>query len=92
MGVFRVWSNVSCFRDLRGSVQFSPLADWVVGEHEGRFSRVPLPVFVCLFVCLFVRFAGGTDEQFWHGPGCSLVDVVRPDVSAADHDIAYPSR
>ena len=35
--------------------------------HEGRFSRDPLPVFS----------AGGHHEQFWHGQGCPLVDVVR---------------
>ena len=27
------------------SVQFSLLSDWVVGGHDGRFSRNPLPVF-----------------------------------------------
>ena len=27
------------------TVQFSPLSDWVVGEHEERFSRDPVPVF-----------------------------------------------
>ena len=34
---------------LQGSLQFSPLADWVLGGggggHKGRFSRNPLPVF-----------------------------------------------
>ena len=27
------------------TLQLSPLTDWVVGEHEGRFSTDPLPVF-----------------------------------------------
>ena len=51
------------------SVQFSPLTYWVVGGvrgHDGRFSRYPLPVFS----------AGGPFEQFWHGQGCPLFDVV----------------
>ena len=38
-------------------VQLRPLTDWVVGVHEGRFSRDALPVFS----------AGGPCEQFWHG-------------------------
>ena len=53
------------------SVQFSPLTDWVVGGgggHEGRFSRYLLPDFS----------AGGPCEQFWHGQGCPLFDVVHP--------------
>ena len=33
------------------------------GEHEGRFSGGPLP---------------GACEQFWHGQGCPVVDVVHP--------------
>ena len=36
------------------------------GGHEGRFSRDSLPVF----------FAGGHCQQFWHGQGCPLFDVV----------------
>ena len=36
--------------------------------HEGRFSRDPLPVFS----------AGGPCEQFWHGQGCPVFDVVHP--------------
>ena len=48
------------------SVQFSRLTDWVVGGHEERFSRDPLPV------CC----TGGHCEQFWHGLGCPLFDVV----------------
>ena len=36
--------------------------------HEGRFSRDPLPV----------HSAGGHREQFWHGQGRSLSDVVCP--------------
>ena len=35
---------------------------------DGRFSRDPLPVFS----------AGGPCEQFWHGHGCPLFDVVHP--------------
>ena len=38
------------------------------GEHEGRFSKDPLPHFS----------AGGPGEQFWHGQGCPLLDVVHP--------------
>ena len=38
------------------------------GEHEGRFSRDPLPVFS----------AGGSCGQFWHGQGCPHFDVVHP--------------
>ena len=47
---------------------FLPLTDWVVGGHEGRFSRDPLPVF----------YAGDPCGQFWHGQGCPLFDVVHP--------------
>ena len=36
------------------------------GRRDGRFSRDLLPVF----------FAGGPREQFWHGQGCPLLDVV----------------
>ena len=50
------------------SVQFSPLTDWVLGGHAGRFSKDPLPVFS----------AGGPRRQFWHGQGCPLFDVVHP--------------
>ena len=39
------------------------------GGREGRFSRDLLRVFFS---------AGGPCEQFWHGQGCSLVDVVHP--------------
>ena len=38
------------------------------GGHEGRFNRGPVPVFS----------AGGPCEQFWHGQGCPLFDVVHP--------------
>ena len=38
------------------------------GGHEERFSRDPLPVFS----------VGGPWEQFWHGQGCPLFDVVHP--------------
>ena len=44
----------------------SPLTDGVVGGHEGRFSRDPLPVF----------YAGDPCGQFWHGQGCPLFDAV----------------
>ena len=36
--------------------------------HDGRFSRVPLPVVSADCPC----------EQFWHGQGCQLFDVVHP--------------
>ena len=29
------------------SIHFRPMTDWVVGGHEERFSRVPLPIFSC---------------------------------------------
>ena len=52
------------------SVRFSsvPGPTGSSGAHEGRFSRDPLPVFS----------AGDPCEQFWHGQGCSLFDVVYP--------------
>ena len=50
------------------AVQFSPLTDLVLWEHKGRFSRDPVPVFS----------AGGPCEQFQHGQGCSLFDVIHP--------------
>ena len=55
------------------SIQFSPLTDWVIGGgkgegHEGRVSRHLLPVFS----------VGGHYEQFSHGQGCPLFDVVCP--------------
>ena len=55
------------------SVQLSPLTDWIFGGgggegQEGRFCRDPLPVFS----------AGGLCEQFRHGQGCPLFDVVHP--------------
>ena len=56
-------------------VQFSPLADWVVGGQEGQYSRDHLPVVVVVVVSFFV-FAGGRCEQFWHGQGCQLYAVV----------------
>ena len=53
-------------------VQLNPLTVWVEGGggggHEGRFSWDPLPVFS----------AGGPCEQFWHGQGCPLFNVVHP--------------
>ena len=54
----------------QSSVQFSsvPWPIGSVGEHEGRFSTDPLPVFS----------AGGPCEQFWHGQGCPLFYVVHP--------------
>ena len=45
-------------------VQFSPLTGWITG----RFSRDLLPVFS----------AQGPCEQFWHGQGSPLFDVVHP--------------
>ena len=47
---------------------FSPLTDWVVGGHEGQFSRDLHPVFP----------AGGPCEQFWYGQGCPLFGVLHP--------------
>ena len=44
------------------------MTDWVIGGHEGRFSRDPFSVFS----------AGGPCEQFWHGQRCPLFDVVHP--------------
>ena len=58
-----------------GSVQLSSSTEWVVeglgeggGAREGRFGRDLLPVFS----------AGGPCEQFWHGQGYLLFDVVNP--------------
>ena len=39
-----------------------------MGGHEGQFRRDPHLVFS----------AGGHCEQFWHGQGCLLCDVVHP--------------
>ena len=59
----------------QSSVQFSSIqlnpVHWLIrssGEHEGWFSRDPLPVFS----------AGGPCEQFWHGQGRPLFDDVHP--------------
>ena len=38
------------------------------GKHEGQVSRNPPPIFS----------TGGRWEQFWHGQGCPLFDVVHP--------------
>ena len=62
------WLQKSVSPLLRRSAQLSPLTDWVVGEHEVRFIRDPLPVFS----------AGGPCGRFWHGQGCPLFDVVHP--------------
>ena len=58
-----------------GSIQFSSVqfssVPWLIGslrDHEERFSRDPLPVFSAEGLC----------EQFWHGQGCPLFDVVHP--------------
>ena len=54
------------------SLQFSSvqpldrLGRW--GGHCGRFSRDPLPVLPAEDPC----------DQFWHGQGCPLFDVVHP--------------
>ena len=62
------WLQKSVSPLLRRSAQLSPLTDWVVGEHEVRFIRDPLPVFS----------AGGPCGRFWHGQGCPLFSVVQP--------------
>ena len=49
-------------------VLFSSVANWVHWGGGGQFSRDPLPLF----------FIGGPCEQFWHGQGCLLFDVVHP--------------
>ena len=54
--------------DIVSSIQFSPLIDWVVGGLEKRFRGDPLPV------CS----AGSPCEEFWHGQGRRLLDVVHP--------------
>ena len=68
----RNWSNAPSRRcgevSSSNSVQFSPLTDWVVRGHNVGFTRDPLPVFS----------EGGSCEQFWHGQGCPLFDVVHP--------------
>ena len=58
---------MSICRDL-SSVQFTPSTYRVVGEHEGPFKRDRLPVFS----------ADGHRDQFRHGQGCALFDVVSP--------------
>ena len=50
------------------SVQFRPLADWVIRGTWGTIQQGSLPVFS----------AGGPYEQFWHGQLCPLFDVVHP--------------
>ena len=63
---------VQTFSFICSSVQSSPSTDWVIWGggwgHEGHFSRDPLPVFS----------AGGCCEQFWHGRGCPLFEVIHP--------------
>ena len=56
------------------SGQVSPSTEWVKDEgwgwgYAGRFSRDPVAVFFC---------ARDHPEQFQHGQGCPLLDVVRP--------------
>ena len=53
---------------MASSVQFSPCPIGSSGRHEGRFSRDPPPVCSARRPC----------EQFWHGKGCPLFDVVHP--------------
>ena len=51
------------------SGQYSPLTDWVVGgggDIRGDSAAFPLQFFS----------AGAPCEQFWHGQGCPLFDVV----------------
>ena len=66
----------SLFR--RNFWQFWPIGS--SGGHEGRFSRDLLPVFS----------AGGPCEQFWHGQGCPVFDVVSSSISSVDHGVAHP--
>ena len=54
-------------KPLGSGFQFSPLTDWVVGGHEGRFSTDPLPAFS----------AGGYCGQFWHKQGRSVKQQLR---------------
>ena len=50
-------------------IPVQPLHRLVVGvTHQGRFSRDPLSAFS----------VGGPCEQFWHGQGCPLFNVVHP--------------
>ena len=60
-------------KTVHSSVQSLDRFDWGVGGggHEGRFSRDPLPVIS----------AGDHREQFWHGQGCPLFDVVPSSIS-----------
>ena len=49
--------------------------------HDGRFSRVPLPVVSADCLC----------EQFWHGQGCPLFGVVHPAFPLLVHSTFYLS-
>ena len=53
-------------RDFVSTVQFIPWQTGSFGEHDRRLSGDPLPDFS----------AEGYCEQFWHGQGCPLFDVV----------------
>ena len=65
-----VSTNVKAWCTSEHSVHFSsvPWLNELSGGLEERFNRDPLPVFS----------AQGPCEQFWHGQGCPLFDVVHP--------------
>ena len=75
------------FMGRNSSVQFSSVP-WLTGllrEHEGWFSRDPLPVFS----------AGGPYDQFWHQQGCPLFDAVHPEfplltMASPTHPLRHP--
>ena len=63
------------------TAQFSPLANWVLGVSEGRFSRDILPVFS----------AGSHCEQFVHRQECPFFNVVHlASFFSADRGVAHP--
>ena len=51
-----------------GSVSVQSLGQFGLRGHDRRFSRDPFPVFS----------TGGPCEQFWHGQGCLIFDIVHP--------------
>ena len=68
-----IWQNVFMTDKPLELIQFSPLTQWLIGSsggHEGWLSQDPLPV--------FSAGLGGPREQFWHGQGCPLFDVLHP--------------
>ena len=69
------------------SVQFSSVPSSVGSSEDmtdmnDEFIRDSLPVFS----------AGGPCEQFWHGQGCPLFDVVHPAICLPKDGVARPPK